>query len=271
MVREYSCPSCAGNLSLIEGKKIYRCDYCGKLYTDELEMIDLKRIEDLRKDSKNGLATLYLDEMLNAEPGNYLCLWEKLNCSLTPNMVSEHLMKTHGDMTKLMSFQKSAAYVRFSEALPEDKKKYTDDISKYISVARRSGNIQRSDITPREVRRSYGMSASEKQDLSTKNNTIRVAAILAAIAIGCICRSSLVLVICLAVAVVSLILYERHQAKAYSAYYEDINEKAAPRAENDLQVHEETVKELSDLRSEMRSLLGEIRKSEEEMLDLISR
>ncbi len=273
MVREYSCPSCAGNLSIIEGKKILRCGYCGRLYSDDIKIIDIKRIEDLRKDGKNGQATLYLDEMIKAEPGNHIYLWEKLNCSLTPNMVSDHLMKTHGDVKKLMAFQKSSLYTDFVSALPKDKKQYNDCISKYISIARRFDNISKYDKAPSEgwnVGRAYSTMEREQQEREAKTYKIRAAAVVAMILAGLISRSFLIFVVCNAVAIVSLVLYERHSNKVYAEFCENIRESEIKEGLNRIQEHEDKVKELSDLKSEMRELLENIKKSEEEMLDLIS-
>ena len=273
MTRDYSCPSCAGNLSLVEGKKIYKCNYCGKLYTADMEIIDIKLIDKLRTAQKNGLATLYLDEMLADEPDNYLYLWERLNCSLTPNLVSDYMIKAHGDTDKLMNLQKSEQYIRFRDALSEEQKKYTDEISKYTSLARAFAGKSKVEKTQPEnwnVKRTYDAVERYRESRAMIGVAVKSLAVIAALLIGWVSRSGLVLLICLAAAMAVIIFYDRYDEKKCNKVYEETKNVELERSEERQLKHDEKVKELADLRSEMNTYLDNIRKHEELFFDLIS-
>ena len=142
MIKGYSCFSCGGNLSHNEGAFHYVCNFCGKIYTEDLTEINVKTVRLLRVRKRTQEARAYLNLLLKKDPDDLVCIWEMLNCSLSPAPVSNYLMQKSHDITLLRGFLENHWYRKLKKLLPEDKRGYTDDIEEYINVCAEISSLE---------------------------------------------------------------------------------------------------------------------------------
>jgi len=134
MISGYSCPSCGSNLSYIEEKKVFRCEYCGKLFTDEREIIDLKLIEDLRQKKRTDEAKTYVELLLEKDPDDFYLNWEWCNTVYLPGSLSRFISANHKDAKKMSELRRNHDLERLKKTIPDDQKRYIDDLEEMNSL-----------------------------------------------------------------------------------------------------------------------------------------
>ena len=134
MLKGMNCPSCGSNLSNIEEKKVFRCEYCGKIFTDEREIIDLKLIEDLRQKKKTDEAKAYVELLLEKDPDDFYLNWEWFNTVYLPGPPSRFISANHKDAMKMSELRRSHDLERLKKTIPDDQKRYIDDLEEMNSL-----------------------------------------------------------------------------------------------------------------------------------------
>ena len=134
MISGYSCLSCGSNLSYIEEKKVFRCEYCGKLFTDEREIIDLKLIEDLRQKKRTDEAKTYVELLLEKDPDDFYLNWEWCNTVYLPGPPSRFISANHKDAKKMSELRRNHDLERLKKTIPADHKRYIDDLEEMNSL-----------------------------------------------------------------------------------------------------------------------------------------
>ena len=134
MIREYSCPSCGSNLSYIEEKKVFRCEYCGKLFSDEMEEIDLKLVESLRQKKMLTEARHYAELLLEKDPDDFYLNWEWFNTVYTPGPPSRFISANFSNANKMSHLMTGNSLNRLRDTVPDDMVQYIADLEELISL-----------------------------------------------------------------------------------------------------------------------------------------
>lgn len=121
MIREYTCPSCGSNLSLIQGKNIFECSFCGEIYSDKIRKIDIALIEEMKDKKMLVKARNYTLYLLEKEPDNWKLQWEKLTCKTFPNLPSAYI-RSHSILPLGFDFH------GFKTLIPNELQHYVDDL-----------------------------------------------------------------------------------------------------------------------------------------------
>lgn len=128
MINEYSCPSCGSNLSYNDQKEIFRCEYCGKIFTDAIDEIDLKLIEELRQKKRTTEARRYVELLLEKDPDDFYLNWEWFNTVYLPGPPSRYISANCKDTKKMYDLGEGHALDRLRKTIPDDMRKYIDDL-----------------------------------------------------------------------------------------------------------------------------------------------
>ena len=269
MVKDLTCNSCAGNLSLIENKKLYKCSFCGKLYTEDMELVDLKLAEALRKEKKNNLAKDYLEELSKEDPDEHIYKWEILNCSLSPNLLSDYIASIAYVPSKITMLKRSECYKQFYDNAPEEWQGYVSEIDKYLSVCKRIRELrENSKKQPHFEPNSEIMMKSDRYEQKWKQ---LIVFIVAAYLIFSLCVGSFggILISMSAGMIILAREYVVHKIikQEYTEMLED--EMLLQRVEYDKKKNEEK-EEIAKLRQQARELMISVRAKEQEILSAIS-
>lgn len=270
MVQGYTCSACAGNLSLIEGKNIYRCSYCGKLFNDDMKLIDLKSAEKLRKERKNNLATDYLEELALTAPDDHVYKWELLNCSLTPNLLSDHIASAAYEPDKLLTLRHSRYYKNFHKDVPVDWKEYVTNVDSYISVSRKLAEKWCEYNTPGQIEVDEAFverAAKKRKKLITLCVIIALLPFLVGLCIGSYYVFLIPAIVEEPLIVVMFFIVVEQERRNRNKIAEAVSLEQAEIDKDKAALKDE----LDDLRRQAMELMDLIRAKEQEILDLISR
>ncbi len=141
VIHEYSCPSCGSNLSFNDQKEIFCCEYCGKIFTDEITEINLKLIEDLRQKKRLTEARRYVELLLEKDPDDFYLNWEWFNTIYIPGPPSRYISVNYKDTQKMSEFWEGHALDRLRKTIPDDMRQYIDALEQLTFIWKDIGDL----------------------------------------------------------------------------------------------------------------------------------
>jgi len=268
MIREYTCPSCGSNLSLVHGRNIFECSYCGELYSDEIRKIDIALIEEMKDKELIGKARNYTEYLLEKKPDNWKLQWENLTFRIYPNLPSSYI-RSHSILPLGFDFH------GFKLLIPDDLQHYVDDLHQldYIYTSIREigraadGDYQTYDRATARVRwLSYNQRSRDSQN-KQNNDIIFGIAWFFIFFFSLMFRSVPITVLAIVVPLlfyIFVIIWNTREEKRPT----DLR-KMKDIVEGYEQNKKEKDEELKRLRSEARELLSSLKKDEEEIRKLL--
>ena len=141
VIHEYSCPSCGSNLSFNDQKEIFCCEYCGKIFNNEITEINLKLIEDLRQKKRPTEARRYVELLLEKDPDDFYLNWEWFNTIYIPGPPSRYISVNYKDTQKMSEFWEGHALDRLRKTIPDDMREYIDALEKLTFIWKDIGDL----------------------------------------------------------------------------------------------------------------------------------
>ena len=141
MIHEYSCPSCGSNLSFNDQKEIFCCEYCGKIFNNEITEINLKLIEDLRQKKRLTEARRYVELLLEKDPDDFYLNWEWFNTIYIPGPPSRYISVNYKDTQKMSEFWEGHALDRLRKTIPDDMRQYIDALEQLTFIWKDIGDL----------------------------------------------------------------------------------------------------------------------------------
>lgn len=141
VIHEYSCPSCGSNLSFNDQKEIFCCEYCGKIFTNEIAEINLKLIEDLRQKKRPTEARRYVELLLEKDPDDFYLNWEWFNTIYIPGPPSRYISVNYKDTQKMSEFWEGHALDRLRKTIPDDMRQYIDALEQLTFIWKDIGDL----------------------------------------------------------------------------------------------------------------------------------
>lgn len=164
MIDRILCVSCGGNLVPYKYDEIFKCEFCGKLYSDSEECTELEAVRKLSKKRKKEAASAMLQDLITSNPGNIVYLWEKVNLDFGCEKVSDYLFNNKTKVEKLVYITGSESYEMMKRFMMKDTLVYCKMIDQYIDVNKKINDTVKnarylSELE--EYRKSYKPSSKE--------------------------------------------------------------------------------------------------------------
>ena len=141
MVEGFNCQTCGGSLIRYKDEDIYKCEFCGKFFSDNAECTELEALRKLMKKGKKNSARAMLQDLIASDPGNVVYLWENVNLDLKCDRISDLLDENKDDEEKLTELIRSGSYLLLKDHMLNDTLMYSKMIERYIELRKMTVSI----------------------------------------------------------------------------------------------------------------------------------
>ena len=135
------CVSCGGRIvSFDDG--LFRCEFCGKFYSDEKECSDIEVVRKLWKKGNRKYARTLMRDVLASDPNNDLYLLESLRIDLDADSVADYLEKNLGSDQNLERISKNVAFITMTKCSKGECGSLTKELERYIELRNKINGIK---------------------------------------------------------------------------------------------------------------------------------
>lgn len=135
------CASCGGRLISID-EDLFRCEFCGKLYSDEKECSDIEAVRKLWAKGLKDIARKLMRDALSSHPDDPVYLLESLHIELDSDSVSDYLeqnMRSDSALDRLVS---KAQFVSLGKSRKRENNDIAHDLEHYVDLRRKINGIE---------------------------------------------------------------------------------------------------------------------------------
>ncbi len=136
------CASCGGRLISID-EDLFRCEFCGKLYSDEKECSDIEAVRKLWAKGLKDIARKLMRDALSSHPDDPVYLLESLHIELDSDSVAEYLEKNMRSDSALDRLISKSSLVAMGKSRRRDISNLAHELEQYVDRRKRINGIEK--------------------------------------------------------------------------------------------------------------------------------